>query len=354
MGDRMKSWRRFLPLLFVLVIAVLALTSRALPAADELFDLKPVVPGVYAALAKPVYKINCNAAVIVLDDGVLVVDTHPKPSAAPGLIQQIKTVTDKPVKYVVNTHFHWDHFQGNQAYPSAWPSGLEIVSSTATRESIEARGIPRVKRQILDVPGEIDGLKAALAKTTDAAKKTEIQGNIREAESYLAELKGMQVALPGLTFDRSLVIHGKSRTVELLWLGRAHTDGDVFVYLPNEKFIATGDTLHGWTPFMNDAYPSDWIRTLEAAEKLDFDYALGGHGGVMRGKSQFQMWEQYFRDLMSETTSAYTAGASMAETVKRVSAVLGPKYASKMPSTFPEDVVPNIQKAYRVVSGQTE
>ena len=347
----MKSLRGYLPLL---VLLLLPLTSRAVPVADELFDLKPVVTGVYAALAKPVYKINCNAVVIVLDDGVLVVDTHSKPSAARALIEQIKTVTDKPVKYVVDTHFHWDHYQGNQAYPTVWPKGLEIVSSTATRESIEERGIPRVKRQILEVPAEIEGLKAELAKATAATKKAELQGNLRQAESYLSELKSMQVTLPSLTFDRSLVIHGKSRTVQLLWLGKAHTDGDVFVYLPNEKFIATGDALHGWTPFMNDSYPNDWIRTLEAVEKLDFDYAVGGHGGVFRGKGQFQMWEQYFRDLMAETTSAYTAGASMPDAVKRVSSVLVPKYAGKMPSTFHDDVVANIQKAYRVVSGQTD
>src|SRR5258708_17649048 len=86
-------------------------------AADDLFDIKPVADGVYAAIAKPDYKVNCNAVIILLDDGVLVVDTHSKPSAARALIEQIKKLTPKPVKYVVNTHFHWDHYQGNEAYP---------------------------------------------------------------------------------------------------------------------------------------------------------------------------------------------------------------------------------------------
>ena len=80
--------------------------------ADDLFEIKPVAEGVYAAIAKPAYKVNCNAAIIFLDDSVLVVDTHSKPSAARDLIEQIKKMTDKPVKYVVNTHFHWDHYQG--------------------------------------------------------------------------------------------------------------------------------------------------------------------------------------------------------------------------------------------------
>src|SRR5438552_6789874 len=142
-------------------------------AADDLFDIKPVADGVYAAIAKPQYKVNCNAAIILLDDGVLVVDTHSKPSAARALIAEIKALTDKPVKYVVNTHFHWDHYQGNQAYPSSWPAGIEIISSEATRENIQRIGIPRVKHEIVTMPEEIEQLKSehATARGTEQTEK---------------------------------------------------------------------------------------------------------------------------------------------------------------------------------------
>jgi glyoxylase-like metal-dependent hydrolase (beta-lactamase superfamily II) len=348
----MRYVRVFVTIL-LLVGATLVGRSQS-PAAGPIFDLKPVVDGVYAAIARPQYKINCNAVVIVLDDSVLVVDTHSKPSAARALMTQIKATINKPVKYVVNTHFHWDHYQGNEAYPAAWPQGLEIIASEATREGIEQRGVPRVKHEILEVPKEIEALKAELAKTTDTGRKAVLQGNVTAAESYLAELRAMKVTLPSLTFDRSLILHGKSRTVQILWLGKAHTDGDVFVYLPTERFIATGDALHGWTPYMADSYPYDWVRTLQAVERLDFDYTVGGHGDVFRGKGQFQMWEQYFTDLMRETAAAYAEGASLSGAVTRVSTALTPKYAARMPSTFKDDVVGNIQKAYRVVSGQTQ
>jgi glyoxylase-like metal-dependent hydrolase (beta-lactamase superfamily II) len=334
--------------------AFLLLAASSLGAAEELFEVKPVVPGVYAAIAKEQYKVNCNAAIILLDDSVLVVDTHSKPSAARALIAQIKTVTPKPVKYVVDTHFHWDHHYGNEAYVNAWPAGVEIVSSEATREAIEQRGIPRLKCEILEGPKEIEALKADLAKAADAKKKSELEENLRQAEAYFAELKAMQVTLPTLTFDRSLVLYQKSRTVKLLWLGKGHTDGDVVVYLPKERVIVTGDALHGWTPYMGDSYPYDWIRMLEATEKLDFDWVIGGHGDVIRGKGHFQMWEQYFRDLMAETAAAYAQGARLEETRKRVAAALVPKYTGKMPETFPQDVVGNIEKAYRVVSGATD
>lgn len=336
-------------------LGVLLIVARpAVATAEDLFELKPVAEGVYAAIAKPQYKVNCNAAVIILDDGVLVVDTHSKPSAARALISQIKTVTDKPVKFVVNTHFHWDHYQGNQAYPASWPVGIEIISSEATRESIERRGIPRVKHEITTMPQEIEKLKADLAATSDPKQKAQIQEDVRQAEEYFDELKTMQATLPTLTFDRSLIIHRKSRTVEILWLGKAHTDGDVFVYLPKEKVIATGDALHGWTPFMNDGYPYDWVRTLDAAEKLDFEHVIGGHGDVMHDKSTFELWKQYFHDLMAEAAEVFAQGATLDEARKRLLPVMQAKYGSKFPATFPQDVIPNIEKAYRVVSGAME
>lgn len=317
--------------------------------AQELFEIKPVADGVYAAIAKDAYKVNCNAAIILLDDGVLVVDTHSKPSAARGLIAQIRTLTDKPVKYVVNTHFHWDHYQGNQAYPSSWPSGVEIISSEATRESIELRGIPRVQRAILDVPKEIAELKSDLEKATDPKQKDQIRENLRQAEDYLAELKTIQVTLPTMTFDHTLILHRKSRTVEILWLGKAHTDGDVFVYLPKEKVIVTGDALHGWMPYMGDGYPYDWIRTLDAAEKLDFEQVIGGHGDVMRGKHQFELWKEYLGDLLHETAQAYAQGETVDEARKTVAKALEGKYATKFPY-FSEAAPENIEKAYEVIS----
>jgi cyclase len=319
-------------------------------AGQDLFDIKPVANGVYAAIAKPAYKVNCNAAIILLDDSVLVVDTHSKPSAARALIEQIRRITDKPVQYVVNTHFHWDHYQGNEAYPSSWPNGVEIISSEATRANIEKRGIPRVKHEIVTMPQEIARLKVELKEASDPQRKDEIQGNLRQAEAYLAELESMQVSLPTMTFDRSLILHRKARTVEIFWLGNAHTDGDVFVYLPNDKVLVTGDALHGWTPYMADGYPYEWIQTLDTAEKLEFDQVIGGHGDVMQGKERFELWKQYFRDLLQETAQAYAQGDTRDEVEKRVEKILVSKYADKFDPGFPKDVLGNIAKAYQVIA----
>jgi cyclase len=333
-----------------LLLSLIFLFPATCFAADDLFDIKPIADGVYAAIAKPAYKVNCNAAIIVLGDSVLVVDTHSKPSAARALIEQIKKLTPKPVKYVVNTHFHWDHYQGNEAYPSSWPAGVEIISSEATRQNIQRLGIPRIKNEIVTMPQEIANLKNDLEKASTADQKAAIQENLRQAEAYFGELKLMQITLPTMTFDRSLILRRGSRTVEILWLGRAHTDGDVFVFLPNEKVIVTGDALHGWTPFMGDSYPYEWIQTLDAAEKLDFHSVLGGHGDVMHGKLRFELWKQYFQDLMDRTAAVYAEGATLDEAKKTVSEFLTKKYAAQFDPNFPKSVTANVTKAYQVIA----
>jgi glyoxylase-like metal-dependent hydrolase (beta-lactamase superfamily II) len=250
---------------------------------------------------------------------------------------------------------------------------VEIISSEVTRESIEHRGIPRVMRQILEVPKEIEQLKADLAKAADPAEKARLQENLRQAEAYLKELKAMQHTLPSLTFDRSLILHRPSRSVQILWLGKGHTDGDVVVYLPREKVIATGDLLQGWMPFMGDGFPYDWIRTLDEAMKLDFEIVIGGHGNVLRGKGQVERFKSYFTDLLAWTAGEYARGATMAESensvLERLREKFGPSLAGD-PASFEalkagvgEKIAAemfwqagrgNVQKAWRVVSGATQ
>jgi len=207
-----------------------------------------------------------------------------------------------------------------------------------------------VKHEIATMPAAIEQLKADLQKASTLEQRASIQKDVSDAEGYLAELKSMQITLPTMTFDRSLILHRKSRTVEILWLGRAHTDGDVFVFLPKEKVLVTGDALHGWTPYMADSYPYDWIKTLDVAEKLDFDYVIGGHGEVMRGKQMFELWKQYFSDLLDQTAAVYADGATLDQAKKRVSDYLVSKYAAKFDPKFPQSVGSNVIKAYQVIA----
>src|SRR5689334_24575309 len=108
--------------------------AQAQTAEATLFTIEKVADGVFAALAKPQALTNSNAAIFVLDRDVLVVDAHSKPSAAAALLAQIKRdVTEKPVRYLVNSHFHWDHTQGDATYKKV-NSKIEIITSTATKQ----------------------------------------------------------------------------------------------------------------------------------------------------------------------------------------------------------------------------
>src|ERR671933_1570035 len=141
----------------------------------DLFELKTVADGVYAAIAAPQYKVNSNAAVILTNDGVVVVDSHSKPSAARVLYQELRGLTKNPVHKLINTHFHWDHWQGNEVYAEASPN-LEINVSERTRQNLTdadagVGGIPHIERQLAALPQEIEQLKGQIVRATSPEQR---------------------------------------------------------------------------------------------------------------------------------------------------------------------------------------
>ena len=332
------------------VLALAALfgfgSADAFAAEEPLFDLERVAEGVYAAVARPRTPINCNAAVIVYEEGVLVVDTHSRPSSARGLIAQVREAIGKPVRYVVNSHFHWDHAQGNHAYPVAFPKDVTIVSSEATRENLATLGLERVKQQLAQVPPDVDERKERIAESRDPTERETLQAEIADLEGYAAELSSLELTLPDLTFDRSLILHRKERDIVLLFLGRGHTSGDVVAFLPKEKVVATGDLLHGWMPFMGDSYPPEWVATLDALGKLDFERIIGGHGEV-KPRSHLAAFRAYLSDLIAETRDARARGETLERAKASVAAVLKPRHESLAPGRFDASVGANVEKVYR-------
>src|SRR5262249_20085639 len=238
-------------------------------------DIHKVADGVWAAVASPAYKVNCNTAIIENADGVMVVDTHSKPSAARVIVDRLRDMTKKPVRYVVNTHFHWDHWHGNEVYPAAYP-GAEIVTNTITREAMAKKGLKRIQDHVRQVPNEIAKLRADV-QAASPAQRGKLEADLKLAESYLAEVRALKPALPTIAFEQTMKLYRRDREIHLLHLGRAHTEGDVFVYLPKEKVVITGDAMIGWTPFMGDGYPEDWAGTLDRLAQLDFTAIITGH-----------------------------------------------------------------------------
>src|SRR5262249_27099834 len=154
-------------------------TPAAGAATAKLFDFKQVAPGIYGAIAKPTAMLNCNAAVIVNRDHVLVVDTHSKPSAAKGLIKQIRDeVTDLPVRYVVDSHLHGDHAMGNEAYPEVFGANVEVISSVKTREWLEKLGVPRMQETLDSLPKQIAEFRARREASRDESARAALDAHI--------------------------------------------------------------------------------------------------------------------------------------------------------------------------------
>jgi cyclase len=323
------------------------------PGGDARFDFRRVADGVHVAVAAPAYKVNSNTAIVESDDGVLIVDTHSKPSAARVIVDRLRDVTARPVRYVVNTHFHWDHWHGNEVYPAAYP-GAEIITNQLTREAMVRKGLKRIQDHVRQGPGEIARLRAELAAATAEDARARLRADLRLAEAYLAEVAALKPALPTMAFERTMTLYRRDREIHLLYLGRAHTEGDVFVHLPREKVVITGDAVIGWTPFMGDGYPEDWVATLDRLAALEWDTLIMGHGEPA-GRDWLRTFRGYIHDMVEAVREEAAAGASLEEVKARVTARLAPTYEGAF-STYGhyrpwrQGLVANIERTYAMVS----
>src|SRR4051794_36351842 len=159
--------------------AAWARSAEATPGAN-LFDLEKAADGVYFAKARPQAMINCNGAVFVRSKDVVVVDAHSKPSAAASLIAQIRReVTDKPVRYVVNSHFHWDHMQGDPAY-AHMGSKVDFIASNPTKKLMSELSTARMKETLEEVPPQIEKMRKRAESSTSQAEKDFCAEQIRQ------------------------------------------------------------------------------------------------------------------------------------------------------------------------------
>lgn len=128
-----------------------------------------------------------------------------------------------------------------------------------------------------------------------------------------------RVTLPTITFDQRLVIHRGGREMHLLFLGRAHTAGDVVVYIPSERVVATGDLMHGLLPYMGDGFPDEWAATLRALEALEFDRVIPGHGSIQEGKSVLAQFRGYVEEVTERVSRGVERGQTLDDLRKAIS-----------------------------------
>ena len=266
-----------------------------------------------------------NTTVVIGERSVLVVDATYLPSTARRDIALIRSWTDKPVSYVVNTHWHQDHNAGNSAYVEAFPA-VHLVAHVETRKDMD-----------LFIPSILARLRTTRERYADALRRdVSVDGAVlssserKEYESavggwaqVIAEHESLGYRSPDLTFSDRLVLDLGGREVHVRFLGRGNTAGDAVVFLPQERIVAAGDLLVSPLPFTYDGFPSEWVGTLERIAALGPAVIVPGHGGIQRDLVFLQ-----------------AVRALIASAVQQVDARLG--VVGSAAFRTPEDVVPHV------------
>jgi cyclase len=234
------------------------------------FALKEIGPGVYAAIS------GSNAGFIVGDDGVLVVDSFFEPDTARALLGEIRKITPKPIRYVVNTHYHADHVSGDQVFKDA---GAIIVAHRNVRAWIR----PENSRMFGEVP--------------DPALKAQITQRMA------------QLPLPDLVTESPITVWLGARRVDIRTV-EGHTGGDLVISVPDAKVLFCGDLLWRMPPNTVDGNTSKWIATVRGFEQLPEAASMvfvPGHGDVATVKD-VAIFRGYLSDLVSLTVAGRKRG----------------------------------------------
>jgi len=238
-----------------------------------------------------------NTGIVIGDAGVMVIDTQATPDMAQDVIARVRGVTDKPIKYVVLTHYHAVRVLGASAYGAD-----HIIASRGTHELIAERGRQDMESEIERFPRLFQGVDS----------------------------------IPGLTwptvvFDTGMTLFMGELEVRIEHLGRGHTRGDTVVWLPKEKVLFSGDLVeHGATPYTGDAYLTDWPQTLDAVKALGPKAVVPGRGDALTTSEQVRDGiagtRAFITDLLASAKQGVAAGHDLKQIYGETFARLSPKY----------------------------
>jgi glyoxylase-like metal-dependent hydrolase (beta-lactamase superfamily II) len=239
-----------------------------------------------------------NTGIVIGDDAVLVADTQATPAMAADVIRRIREVTDKPIKFVVLTHYHAVRVLGASAY-----APQQVIASQDTYDLIVERG-------------EAD-------KASEIGRFPRLFRNVETVPPGLT--------WPTITFQQKMTLWLGKLEVQLLQLGRGHTKGDTVVWLPQERTLLSGDLVEfDATPYAGDAYFKDWPRTLENVAALKPLALVPGRGPALVGEAQvaagLKATGQFVADVRASVEAGVAAGKDLNAVYKDTFARLQPKY----------------------------
>ena len=242
-----------------------------------------------------------NTGIIIGDDSVMVLDTQATPIMAQDVIRRIREVTDKPIKYVVLSHYHAVRVLGASAYMQE--GGEQIISSQDTYDMIVERG-------------QFD-------KDSEIGRFPRLFRNVESVPPGLT--------WPTITFNGKMTIWMGKLEVQLLQLGRGHTKGDIVAWLPSEKVLFSGDLVEfDATPYAGDAYFKDWPQTLANIAALKPEKLVPGRGAALQNAGQVQAGlkgtQDFVRDLYESVSACASEGKDLRQVYEETFARLQPKY----------------------------
>ena len=273
-----------------------------------------VAPGVHLFRTAPYGEVGLdgNSVVIISDAGVLVFDTNGTPSAAEAVLAEIRTLTPQPVRYVVNSHWHWDHWYGTEVYTRAFP-GVQVIAHEKTRMMMAGPAIefnrPGLESQL---PGYLKQLEQRIAKaeatTPPPAVLAGLRQSLADGRFFIEQKNSVRHTPPTLTYTTSMTLHLGGREIQVRHLDRAVTPGDSFLYLPKENIVIAGDLLVNPISFALSSYPTGWVKTLEHIDALDASLIVPGHGEPLRDETLLHATLGVFRELIKRGAEAKARG----------------------------------------------
>jgi glyoxylase-like metal-dependent hydrolase (beta-lactamase superfamily II) len=318
--------RRYLfgSMVVVLVVTSIALGQGQTPAGapTKAYRFERIANGVHFAIGTGLMTTMSNSMVIENSDHVMLVDTSVTPAAARALVAQIKDeLTPKPIKYVFNSHYHFDHAHGNQIFGD----DVEIIGHEYIRKMHLTNVLKqRTNRAFTEVlPKQIDDLKQRIAKATDAKERAELETTMRVTEAHAKAVQEVAPKPPNVTFSDVMTLHKGGREVQVHFLGRGHTGGDTMVFLPAERIVFTGDFFEGSPTtgilsYFGDAFIDEWADSLERLKALDFEIIVPGHGAPFKDRQQITDFQNYIRDLWQQASALRLQGATVEQAIEKV------------------------------------
>lgn len=314
-----------------LLVLALLLAAAPLSAQPDIapYAARRLAPGVHLLATPPDYRggVTGNIVVIEQSDGVVIIDSGGTAADGRRAVAFIRSVTARPVKALVYTHWHGDHPQGGSEIRAAWPR-LRIISTARTLESLRGptlryvglRPDERFETLFLNqLAGLIAQIEAALRDPAhDEATRGRYRRMLTEVRARQGDIRGTHLALPTETFAEELLLDDRVRPVRLIHPGRANTDGDAIAWLPNERIVATGDIVVWPIPFGFFSFPRDWIEVLQRIKAMNYHILVPGHGEPQTDTAYIDRLAATLADLRAQIGPLAAQGLSLEEVQRRV------------------------------------